>query len=113
MCTYMYMCVQFYIAVSYISTTIAYTYMYTQRTCTYTSSCLCLLYSSLDVPAGRQALRRFHLDYRVCVVITVQEEENSRLAAAKRRLQRELDELTEQNETLQRDLATARKGYVY
>ena len=43
----------------------------------------------------------------------MQEEENSRLAAAKRRLQRELDELTEQNETLQRDLATARKGYVY
>lgn len=41
----------------------------------------------------------------------MQEEENSRLSAAKRRLQRELDELTEQNETLQRDLANARKGY--
>ena len=51
------------------------------------------------------------LTYYVCVVSSLQEEENSRLAAAKRRLQRELDELTEQNETLQRDLATARKGY--
>ena len=49
----------------------------------------------------------------VRVVLTVQEEENSRLSAAKRRLQRELDELTEQNETLQRDLATARKGYAH
>ena len=49
----------------------------------------------------------------VCVVLTVQEEENSRLSAAKRRLQRELDELTEQNETLQRDLANARKGYAH
>ena len=45
------------------------------------------------------------------VLIIMQEEENSRLSAAKRRLQRELDELTEQNETLQRDLANARKGY--
>ena len=43
----------------------------------------------------------------------MQEEENSRLAAAKRRLQRELDELSEQNETLQRDLASARKRYVH
>lgn len=39
----------------------------------------------------------------------VQEEESARLQAAKRRLQREVDELTEQNETLQRDIA--RKGY--
>lgn len=39
-----------------------------------------------------------------------QEEETARLQAAKRRLQRELDELTDQNEQLQRDVA--RKGYV-
>ena len=38
-----------------------------------------------------------------------QEEENARLTTAKRRLQREIDELTEQNETLQRDLAAAKK----
>ena len=38
-----------------------------------------------------------------------QEEENSRVSGAKRRLQREMDELTEQNETLQRDLAAAKK----
>ncbi len=38
-----------------------------------------------------------------------QEEENARLATAKRRLQREIDELTEQNEALTRDLAAAKK----
>lgn len=38
------------------------------------------------------------------------EEETTRLSNAKRRLQRELDEVTEQNEALSRDLATARKG---
>ena len=41
----------------------------------------------------------------------MQEEENSRLTTAKRRLQREIDELTEQNETLQRDLTNAKKRY--
>ncbi len=42
----------------------------------------------------------------------MQEEENARLQTAKRRLQREVDELTEQTETLTRDLATAKKSYV-
>ncbi len=42
-------------------------------------------------------------------IIQLQEEENSRLATTKRRLQREIDELTEQNETLQRDLTNAKK----
>ena len=42
-------------------------------------------------------------------LLQMQEEETARLQAAKRRLQRELDELTEQNEQLQRDIA--RKGY--
>ena len=46
----------------------------------------------------------------MCVCIHSQEEETARLQAAKRRLQRELDELTDQNEQLQRDVA--RKGYV-
>ena len=46
-----------------------------------------------------------------CVFVShSQEEETARLQAAKRRLQRELDELTDQNEQLQRDVA--RKGYV-
>ncbi len=40
------------------------------------------------------------------------EEENARLTAARRRLQREVDELTEQNESLNRELQSARKGYV-
>jgi len=38
------------------------------------------------------------------------EEENARLSATRRRLQREIEDLTEQNETLQRELASARKG---
>ena len=52
------------------------------------------------------------LMFHLCLVVSLQEEENTRLANAKRRLQREMDELTEQNETLQRDLASARKRYV-
>ena len=44
--------------------------------------------------------------------ISEQEEETTRLATAKRRLQREIDELTEQNETLTRDLANAKKSLV-
>lgn len=42
----------------------------------------------------------------------IQEEETTRLQTAKRRLQREIDELTEQNETLTRDLANAKKSWV-
>ena len=38
------------------------------------------------------------------------EEETARLAATKRRLQRDIDELTEQNEALSRELQSARKG---
>lgn len=45
-------------------------------------------------------------------MIDLQEEENARLTTAKRRLQREIDELTEQNETLQRDLTAAKKRLV-
>ena len=40
---------------------------------------------------------------------SLQEEENARLNATKRRLQREVEELTEQNEQLTRDLHS-RKG---
>lgn len=45
----------------------------------------------------------------MCICPRSQEEETARLQAAKRRLQREVDELTDQNEQLQRDVA--RKGY--
>ena len=45
-----------------------------------------------------------------CVVRSQQEEENARLSAVRRRLQRETEELTDQNEALQRELQNARKG---
>ena len=45
-----------------------------------------------------------------CVVCSQQEEENARLSAVRRRLQRETEELTDQNEALQRELQNARKG---
>lgn len=40
----------------------------------------------------------------------LQEEENARLSTTRRRLQREIDELTEQIETLTRDLTAAKKS---
>ena len=46
-----------------------------------------------------------------CVIHSQQEEENARLSAVRRRLQRETDELTEQNEALSRELQNARKRY--
>ena len=44
-----------------------------------------------------------------CVVHSQQEEENARLSAVRRRLQRETEELTDQNEALTRELQSARK----
>lgn len=52
----------------------------------------------------------FNLFYCNHCVRSQQEEENARLSAVRRRLQRETEELTDQNEALQRELQNARKG---